>query len=314
MIISMQSSNKHFVSFVLALSLHLTILVLFGIGYYSESEEVPQKPVPEIIQASVLEDEKIMEEAERLKANEINKQIAQQQQQQTLENQRKKEQTLLENTRKKRLQEEKKAQALAEKRKQQEIKDKQEALLKKQRAEEAAKLAKIKLQKAEEKKRQEQKRIAEEKKKQDEIRKAEEKKRELAKLEEQKKQHALIAKRKAEQAQKTALLKQQAAAAKAKALQDGKAVISYKAAIQRKVNNNWIRPLTSKKGLKATVRVKLLPSGDVMSADVIKTSSDNVFDRSAENAVRKASPLPVPKDRALFSKKFRTFTFVFKPD
>jgi colicin import membrane protein len=50
-----------------------------------------------------------------------------------------------------------------------------------------------------------------------------------------------------------------------------------------------------------------------MDADVVRSSGNGVFDRSAENAVRKASPLPVPKDRKLFRRNFRSFTFEFKP-
>jgi colicin import membrane protein len=46
----------------------------------------------------------------------------------------------------------------------------------------------------------------------------------------------------------------------------------------------------------------------------VSSSGDAVFDRSAENAVRKASPLPVPQDKVLFNKDFRVFAFVFKPE
>jgi colicin import membrane protein len=66
--------------------------------------------------------------------------------------------------------------------------------------------------------------------------------------------------------------------------------------------------------LKCTIQVKLLPSGEVMDAVVVSSSGDAVFDRSAENAVRKASPLPVPQDKVLFNKDFRVFAFVFKPE
>jgi colicin import membrane protein len=72
--------------------------------------------------------------------------------------------------------------------------------------------------------------------------------------------------------------------------------------------------MTATQGLKCTIQVKLLPSGDVMEAVVVSSSGDPVFDRSAENAVRKASPLPVPQDKGLFNQEFRIFTFVFKPE
>ena len=72
--------------------------------------------------------------------------------------------------------------------------------------------------------------------------------------------------------------------------------------------------MSATQGLKCTIQVKLLPSGEVMDAVVVGSSGDPVFDRSAENAVRKASPLPVPQDRAVFNQSFRVFTFVFKPE
>jgi colicin import membrane protein len=49
----------------------------------------------------------------------------------------------------------------------------------------------------------------------------------------------------------------------------------------------------------------------VMDAEVISSSGDEDFDRSAESAVNKASPLPVPKDKELFARKFRSFQFLF---
>jgi len=297
--------QKFATSFALALILHFSILALFGISFISESENetVTQKSMPEIIQASMLDDEKIQIEAQRLRSDEQHKQVVQQDKQRKLDNAFKKQQQRLEQAKKQRVQEEKKTQALAKKRKQLAQKEKQErAQIHKLRAEEAARLAKIKVQKQAEKVRVEKQR------------KAEEKKREVARLAEQKQQQALVAQQKAEAAKKQAWGKQQAAAAKAQIAKDKQRTISTSAAIQSKVNNSWIRPISSSKGLRCTIRVKLLPSGDVMDTTIVKSSGDRVFDRSAENAVLKASPFPVPKDRALFSKKFRSFTFVFKPE
>ena len=103
--------------------------------------------------------------------------------------------------------------------------------------------------------------------------------------------------------------------AKKRAEQEGKAKASIadaKRLITRKVNRNWIRPASVEAGLECIIRVKLVPGGDVMDASVIKSSGNVIFDRSAENAVRKASPLPVPSDPYVFA-KFRAFNFLFKP-
>ena len=56
-----------------------------------------------------------------------------------------------------------------------------------------------------------------------------------------------------------------------------------------------------------------MSDGTVISAEVISSSGDEIFDRSAENAVQKASPLPVPNDKELFNQEFRTFQFLFNP-
>ncbi len=86
-----------------------------------------------------------------------------------------------------------------------------------------------------------------------------------------------------------------------------------KLAIKQKVNRSWIRPSSTSAGSKCTVRVKLLSDGTVIDAVVILSSGDEDFDRSAENAVNNASPLPVPNDKELFAREFRSFQFLFNP-
>ena len=86
-----------------------------------------------------------------------------------------------------------------------------------------------------------------------------------------------------------------------------------KLAIQKKVERSWIRPPTVNEDLKCTIKVKLMSDGTVISAEVISSSGDEIFDRSAENAVQKASPLPVPSDKELFAQEFRSFQFSFNP-
>ena len=87
----------------------------------------------------------------------------------------------------------------------------------------------------------------------------------------------------------------------------------YKAIIRQKVSRNWSRPVGAEQGLECVVRVRLVPGGEVLEATVVRSSGDSVFDRSVENAVYKASPLPLPEDPDLFS-FFREIEFVFKPE
>jgi len=84
-------------------------------------------------------------------------------------------------------------------------------------------------------------------------------------------------------------------------------------AINTKVIHSWVIPATGSEDLKCTIKIKLKPDGTVISAEIISSSGDEVFDRSAENAVQKASPLPVPNDKELFAKEFSSFQFLFIP-
>ncbi len=80
---------------------------------------------------------------------------------------------------------------------------------------------------------------------------------------------------------------------------------AYVAAIQSKVQRNWIRPATAPDDLVCSVRVRQLPSGEVLSAQVISCNGNDAVVRSVEAAVRKASPLPLPTNPLLFSRDMR---------
>jgi colicin import membrane protein len=82
--------------------------------------------------------------------------------------------------------------------------------------------------------------------------------------------------------------------------------------IRQKVERNWNRPAGAGKGLSCVVRVRLVQSGEVLGATVVRGSGNAFFDRSVENAVYKASPLPLPGDPELFE-HFREIEFVFEP-
>ena len=82
------------------------------------------------------------------------------------------------------------------------------------------------------------------------------------------------------------------------------------AEIKRIVNSRWVRPPESM-NLKCTIRVKLTADGTVLDVTIERSSGDEMFDQSAENAV--GSHLPVPPDKELFAREFKSFTFVFDP-
>jgi len=122
---------------------------------------------------------------------------------------------------------------------------------------------------------------------------------------EKKKQAEAARRREAEQA-----LQQQLAAEQAE--RDQGIVAEYTAYIQEKIQQKWNKPVGSPEGLSCTLQVSLIPGGDVARVQIIRSSGDPLFDRSVENAVRKASPMPLPKDAALF-KYFRELRLIFRP-
>jgi colicin import membrane protein len=89
-------------------------------------------------------------------------------------------------------------------------------------------------------------------------------------------------------------------------------VSKYKALIQQRVIRSWNRPVGAAKGMKCVVSVRLTPGGEVLSATVVQSSGNAQFDRSAEYAVYKAAPLPLPQDPSLFD-NFREFNLDFNP-
>jgi len=91
---------------------------------------------------------------------------------------------------------------------------------------------------------------------------------------------------------------------------------SYAALIQQTVVNRWSRPPSARNGMEALLSIQLIPTGEVVSVSVIKSSGNSAFDRSAINAVEKAGSFPelqkLPGRE--FEKTFRRFRLLFRPE
>ena len=87
----------------------------------------------------------------------------------------------------------------------------------------------------------------------------------------------------------------------------------FEGLIRQKVERNWVRPAGWTKEMECVVRVRLAPSGEVINAMIARSSGSAAFDRSVENAVYKASPLPLPEDKGLFE-HFRELELRFRPE
>ena len=86
----------------------------------------------------------------------------------------------------------------------------------------------------------------------------------------------------------------------------------YVFALQQTVTQNWLRPDSTRPGLRCTVRIAQIPGGQVISAEVVlPCNGDDLTRRSIEAAVLRAQPLPYQGYEKVFE---RTVTFNFSYD
>ena len=86
----------------------------------------------------------------------------------------------------------------------------------------------------------------------------------------------------------------------------------YRSMIEAAVRKHWQIPPGARAGMECVLRVRLLPSGEVIRVELVTSSGNTVFDKSVELAVRQASPLPVPKVETGLFDVFRDLRFPFK--
>ncbi|MEH6592520.1 MAG: cell envelope integrity protein TolA [Halioglobus sp.] len=91
---------------------------------------------------------------------------------------------------------------------------------------------------------------------------------------------------------------------------------SYAALIQQTVVNYWSRPPSARNGMEVLLSLQLIPTGEIVSVNIVKSSGNTAFDRSAVNAVEKADRFPelqkLPSRE--FEKTFRRFRLLFRPE
>jgi colicin import membrane protein len=272
-----------------AVGIHLLLLLVmfFGVNWTDDAKPLPATPM---VQAKVVDQAALDKEVKKLKAAEDKK--------------RKAEEKKLADLKKKREKEQLRIKELEKKRKQ------KEAAEKKRKAEAKRKAAEKKKQEA-----AKQKRLAEEKKKKaaaEKKRKAEEAKKKAAAEKKRKAEEAARKKAEAGKKKAEAAARQLELEAQYQAEQDLTEKQLIMAAIQQKVDRNWLRPPGTPQNLSCEVRVRLGANGSVLLVSIIKSSGDVGFDRSVESAVSKADPLPMPTSPRLVS-QFRDIRFVFKP-
>lgn len=149
----------------------------------------------------------------------------------------------------------------------------------------------------------------EEKRKQDEKKhKAEQEKLKQQALKESQEKAAEVRR----QEEQTALMRDvqaREAAGQARLVNDFKGRINAK--IRRYLNNQACLPLTNPE---AAYDVTLMPTGQLLlDPKLVKSSGSAQCDTAIERAIRRAEPLPLPPDAALY-RKFRELNLVFRPN
>jgi len=282
-------------AFVFALVVHLLLIAALSFNVDWNSKHKLSGPQVNVIQAVMIDESKI-------KAEERKKKLQQDKQRKAEQDKKRKKA----DAEKKRKQAELKKKKAAEKKRkaEQEKKRKAEAKRKKTEADKKRKQAELK-----KKQEVEKKRLAELEKK----RKVETER--LQKLEEQRKADE---QRRAEEEmiRQQQMAEEQAAmnAVRQRALMDERGRIIGK--IQQRVSSKWARPSGWRAGTSCTVSVRLVPgagTAQVIDARMIKSCGNPLFDRSVENAVFSASPLPFPTSPELMN-EFREITFDFRPE
>jgi colicin import membrane protein len=112
------------------------------------------------------------------------------------------------------------------------------------------------------------------------------------------------------EARERALREQLAAEEELMSARSSGAMSQYVAMIQQHVERRWIRPPSARSGIECEVSVVQSPSGAVLRVTVGRCNGDQAVRQSIENAVQKASPLPLPSDMRLFE---RNLQFIFRP-
>ncbi len=277
-----------------AILVHVALAVILFVSLEWTDLPTPAQPEVNIVKAVAVDESRILAELEKLKKAEAKK-----------ENQEKVKQNRL---------------------------DKQAREAKAKRQREEKRLAKLRKEREAEKKRQkkqqkerkvEEKRIAAEqakKKKEVERLKAEQASLEKKRIAEEKRLADAAAKRKMldekrrRDAEATARRAEFAAEQQRMETANRKRLDSlrgrYIADIKNKVERNWIRPASAGPDSSCKVAVSQIPGGEVVNVTVTQCIGDDIFRRSVEAAVYKASPLPRPSDPALFE---RQILFSFKP-
>lgn len=126
---------------------------------------------------------------------------------------------------------------------------------------------------------------------------------------------AELAERRLDELERQAQAKKQAQhkAQEQAAIATGKVVDEYIGKIAARIRRFIVLPPGVAKTIKAEFDVTLLPSGEVLSANLAKSSGVEAYDNAVERAILKAQPLPLPPAEQNMFSRFRDLRLKFSP-
>ncbi|MBL6899353.1 MAG: TonB C-terminal domain-containing protein [SAR86 cluster bacterium] len=90
---------------------------------------------------------------------------------------------------------------------------------------------------------------------------------------------------------------------------------NFSSIIKSQVMDNWKRPSQLKFNLKTEIQIILVPTGEIVSASIIKGSGNLAFDESALTAISKVKSFEgLSMQMSLFDQHFRNFILIFSPE
>lgn len=134
--------------------------------------------------------------------------------------------------------------------------------------------------------------------------------------EEERRQRELAEQQRRRQQEEAESRRRREEAAAAAARTEYEVMQSGVALIQQYVQEVWSRPPSARNGMRAVLRINMLPTGEVTEVAITESSGDPAFDRSAENAVYRAQPFSELEQMPIhvFNGNFRTLTLIFQPE
>lgn len=267
---------------VLAVALHLVVIALFAIQWPEEKRQVAE-PTPKNIQAKVIQTEnKKVKEARLAKKKREEQRIKDENWRKYLAKKAAKKKAEKEKARRDKLAKEKLAKDKAKKLAAKKAADKKKAdALKKKKLQELAEQEKEK-----------------------------QRKREDQEVFEREQESALLEALAQEEQQRSM---EKALADEQQAQQNAAITNDIVAQIQAKIYETWRYPPSARPDMTVMVKIQLVPTGEVVNVTISRGSGNQAVDRSVIAAVKRAQPLPVPKDGRLFEQQFRNFAMEFSP-